>query len=165
MALEIGDKVQAALASGQLIVHSGRLRQLKANNPGLRANIVLRTDRSMTLNVEKVINCTGPDSNYHVTGNPLTRFLLEAGYAALGRIGKGLLTTEQGELIDANGKTSDWLTTLGPPRLGNLFETTAVPELRKQAEALANHLLSISREPLEIVQNSFSPLEFSPNQK
>jgi len=45
--------------------------------------------------------------------------------------------------------------TLGPPRLGDLFETTAVPELRKQAEALANHLLSISREPVEVIPELF----------
>jgi hypothetical protein len=34
--------------------------------------------------------------------------------------------------------------TLGPPRRGELFETTAVPEIRVQAEALALHL---AREP------------------
>lgn len=45
--------------------------------------------------------------------------------------------------------------TLGPPQLGDLFETTAVPELRKQAEGLANHLLSISREPVEVIPELF----------
>jgi uncharacterized NAD(P)/FAD-binding protein YdhS len=30
--------------------------------------------------------------------------------------------------------------TLGPPRRGVLWETTAVPEIRQQAEALANRI-------------------------
>jgi hypothetical protein len=54
-------------------------------------------------------------------------------------------------LLDA-GRISprpDWLYTLGPPRIGDLFETTAVPELRIQAEALANHLVSTPYEPIE----------------
>ena len=33
--------------------------------------------------------------------------------------------------------------------MGGLFETTAVPELRIQAEALANHLVSAPYEPVE----------------
>lgn len=72
-----------------------------------------------------------------------------------GLIGKGLRTTGQGELIGTSGKGIDWLMTLGPPRLGDLFETVAVPELRKQAEAVANRLLSISREPVEVVPELF----------
>jgi uncharacterized NAD(P)/FAD-binding protein YdhS len=155
MAPEIGAKVQAALASGQLIVHSGRLQKLAAAEAGLKADVLLRTGHSLSLNVRKVINCTGPDSNYRATENALVRFLLEAGYATPGKIGKGLRTTEQGELVGANGKASEWLMTLGPPRLGDLFETTAVPELRKQAESLANHLLSISREPVEVIPELF----------
>jgi len=155
MAPEIGVKVQAALASRQLIVHAARLRQLKTAEAGLKADIRLRTGQSISLNVEKVINCTGPDSDYRATEDTLTRYLLEAGYATPGAIGKGLRTTEQGELIGANNRPSDWLMTLGPPRLGDLFETAAVPELRRQAEALANHLLSISREPVEVTPELF----------
>jgi uncharacterized NAD(P)/FAD-binding protein YdhS len=70
-------------------------------------------------------------------------------------IGKGLCTSEHGALHNADGATADWLLTLGPPRLGGLFETTAVPELRKQAEALALYLSSVIYEPIEIVPELF----------
>jgi hypothetical protein len=36
-----------------------------------------------------------------------------------------------------------------------LFETTAVPELRKQAEALALYLSAVIYEPIEIVPELF----------
>jgi hypothetical protein len=53
--------------------------------------------------------------------------------------------------VGADGEGKEWSLTLGPPRLGDLLETIAVPELRKQAEAVANRLLSISKEPVEIM--------------
>jgi uncharacterized NAD(P)/FAD-binding protein YdhS len=104
---------------------------------------------------ERVINCTGSDEDYSQTANPLLRSLLASGRIVPNVIGKGLRTTEHGELRDADDAVLDWLFTLGPPRLGGLFETTAVPELRKQAEALALYLSSVIYEPVEIVPDLF----------
>ena len=43
-------------------------------------------------------------------------------------------------LIGRDGVASDVLYALGPPIRGNLWETTAVPDIRKQCEAVARHL-------------------------
>jgi len=155
MAPEIGMKVRDALASGKLVVHAGRLRRLIECGTALKTDISLRQGGQTSLPVQRVINCTGPDSDYRMTGNSLIRFLLEKGFASPGATGHGLQTTAQGELVGQDDQPLDWLLTLGPPRLGDLFETTAVPELRKQAEALANHLLSIAREPVEVMPEVF----------
>jgi uncharacterized NAD(P)/FAD-binding protein YdhS len=152
MAPEIGAKVAAARARGQIVVHAGRLKQLAADG---RAEISLRTQEMLTLDVQRVINCTGSDEDYRKTANPLVGALLAAGRIAPNAIGKGLRTSEHGELHDAGGATCDWLLTLGPPRLGGLFETTAVPELRRQAEALALYLSAVIYEPIEIVPELF----------
>src|SRR5690606_25359129 len=53
----------------------------------------------------------------------------------------GLTVSPDGALIDAEGRVSDSLFTLGPPRKGTLWETTAVPEIRVQAQQLAERLL------------------------
>jgi uncharacterized NAD(P)/FAD-binding protein YdhS len=82
-------------------------------------------------------------------------FEMDAGYAVPGSAGKGLQTSDQGELVGADGESVDWLMTLGPPRLGDLLETVAVPELRQQAEALAHHLLSIDKKPIEVMPELF----------
>ncbi len=151
MAPEINGKVQDALARGQLIVHAGRLRQIKAERTGLATSIATRSGERLALTIERIINCTGPDSDYRSSGDRLVRSLFNAGHASPGRIGRGLSTTDGGDLIGADGEGNDWLLTLGPPRSGDLLETIAVPELRKQAEAVANRLLSISKEPIEIM--------------
>jgi uncharacterized NAD(P)/FAD-binding protein YdhS len=143
MAPEIGANVATARDRGQIVVHAGRLKQIAADG---RAEISLRTQETLTLDVQRFINCTGSDEDNQKTANPLVGALLAAGRIAPNAIGKGLRTSEHGELHDSGGATCDWLLTLGPPRLGGLFETTAVPELRKQAEALALYLSAVPYE-------------------
>jgi uncharacterized NAD(P)/FAD-binding protein YdhS len=156
MAPEIGAKIAAARASGQIVVHAGRLRQLDSQlDSRVRATISLRTSQTLTLDIQRVINCTGSNEDYAQTANPLVRSLLASGRIVPNSIGKGLHASEHGELRDVDGATADWLLTLGPPRLGGLFETTAVPELRKQAEALALYLSSVIYDPIEIVPDLY----------
>ncbi len=155
MAPEIGSKVQDALARGQLIVHAGRLQKVTENSSGLDAAIALRSGERLRLHVERIINCTGPDADYRSSEDRLVRSLLDAGHVRPGPIGKGLGTNEGGDLVGADGEDNSWLLTLGPPRVGDLLETIAVPELRKQAEAIANRILSISKEPLEVIPELF----------
>jgi uncharacterized NAD(P)/FAD-binding protein YdhS len=155
MAPEIGSKVQDAIARRQLIVHAGRLKQVAQSSSGLCLEIALRSGERLPLAVDRVINCTGPDNDYRSSGDRFLRSLVDAGYATAGRIGKGLRTSEGGDLIGADGEANDWSLTLGPPRLGDLLETIAVPELRKQAESVANRILSISQEPIEVMPELF----------
>ncbi|MQR98035.1 hypothetical protein GFJ39_02270 [Gluconobacter sp. AC10] len=49
----------------------------------------------------------------------------------------GLHCREDGALTDAVGRCSGDLFALGPMRWGTLFETTAIPEIRRQAADLA----------------------------
>jgi len=102
------------------------------------------------LQVDRVISCAGSEEDYSRMPNPLIQSLLRAGRIAPNAIGKGLRTDAYGALLDGDGVASDWLFTMGPPRLGGLFETTAVPELRKQAEALASYLSAVIYEPIEV---------------
>jgi uncharacterized NAD(P)/FAD-binding protein YdhS len=48
-------------------------------------------------------------------------------------------------VLDASGAPSELLFTLGPPLRGQLYETTAVPEIRGQAAALAARLVEAAR--------------------
>jgi uncharacterized NAD(P)/FAD-binding protein YdhS len=151
MAPEIGSRVGLALEGGRLVVHAGRLAEFD----GQRARIHLRTQAPLSLRVQRLINCTGSDENYRRSANPLLRSLLESGRIRSNAIGRGLETDRHGALIESDGTASGWLFTLGPPRVGGLFETTAVPEIRKQAEALASYLFSIDYEPEELPVDYF----------
>jgi hypothetical protein len=50
-------------------------------------------------------------------------------------------------VIDAAGRPSSTLSTLGPPLRGLRYETTAIPEIRVQAAALALRLSAAAQVP------------------
>jgi uncharacterized NAD(P)/FAD-binding protein YdhS len=52
----------------------------------------------------------------------------------------GLDATPSGTLLDTGGRPSSTLFTLGPPLRGLWYETTAIPEIKTQAAALALRL-------------------------
>jgi uncharacterized NAD(P)/FAD-binding protein YdhS len=97
-----------------------------------------------TISVDHVVNCAGPDCNYRRLDSALIRDLLDQGLAKADPTGLGLATATSGGLLSADGTASDSLYTLGPPKKGAMWETTAVPELRVQAVKLAQTLLLTS---------------------
>jgi uncharacterized NAD(P)/FAD-binding protein YdhS len=60
------------------------------------------------------------------------------------RRGAGLALPQwgRGVLRDAAGRAAGDIVTLGPLLRGRWYETTAIPEIRDQAAALARHLLT-----------------------
>jgi uncharacterized NAD(P)/FAD-binding protein YdhS len=149
MAPEIGVRIEQAMRRKNLRFLAGRLRTVTPEADGLRLDIHLRNGQPDTMKVDRLISCTGSELDYRRLPDPFIRGLLDAGIAQPSAIGPGLDTDPAGAVIDAHGTPSAWFFTIGPPRFGNYFETTAVPELRGQSEALANHLVST---PFELVE-------------
>ena len=52
----------------------------------------------------------------------------------------GIDAAPDGAVLDRAGSASDVLFTLGPPLRGLWYETTAIPEIREQAAALARRI-------------------------
>jgi uncharacterized NAD(P)/FAD-binding protein YdhS len=149
MAPEIGVTLEQAIRKKSLRFVAGRLRQVQPDEEGLQVQLQLRGGESLSMKVERLISCTGSELNCWKSEDPFLRSLLESGRATPGEVGLGLRTDRTGALIDAQGTASTWLFAIGTPRFGDLFETTAIPELRIQAEALANHLVETPYEPVE----------------
>jgi uncharacterized NAD(P)/FAD-binding protein YdhS len=63
----------------------------------------------------------------------------------------GLDVAEDGAVIDAQGTPSNVIYAVGPARKGRLWETTAVPEIRRQIAALVP-LLTPGRDRIERVE-------------
>lgn len=138
MAPAVADRVAGLRASGRLAVRAGALAGVTAAPEGLE--VALRD--GAVLRAERLVVCTGAGTD--VRRQPLLGRLVARGLAAPDDLGLGVRTTPGGALLDAFGQPQPWLLTLGPPRRGELWETTAVAEIRTQAQALA-HALTGSR--------------------
>jgi uncharacterized NAD(P)/FAD-binding protein YdhS len=144
MAPEISERLDGYKASGKLQVIAGRLQECSRER-ATQVRISLKSGGERALDVDRIISCTGIQESYTNSPRPLIRSLMENGLAQANDLGMGFRTDGEGALIDADMSPSSVFFTLGPPRRGELFETTAVPEIRAQAEALAQRLVQSSK--------------------
>jgi uncharacterized NAD(P)/FAD-binding protein YdhS len=140
MAPAIANQLDEELRAGTLIRRSGRIVGIHHEESGARVDILDEGGNKQRVNVQRVINCTGPNMNYTVAGNPLLDSLFAQKLIAPGNFNIGLWTDDEGAVRSAAGVVSDNIFTLGPARLGNLLESIAVPELREQSLRLAIRL-------------------------
>ena len=139
----IVESVYESLRTGRLELLAARLVGFEEGPDAVTVLLQPRGGESLiTRSVQRVINCTGPESNYRRLNHPLVRDLREQGLIVADALGLGLLTDAQGALLDREQQVRGVLHTLGAARKGQLWETTAVPEIRVQAQALALRLLA-----------------------
>ena len=143
MAPEIANQLSILLEDRTLIIHHGRL--VSANPLGQEAVVTWQETGSneiRTLNVARVINCTGPSRDYSQVQSPLIAELRGAGLIVADALRLGFETDTDGRFIAANGEAVQGLFTLGPIRISGLWESIAIPEIRNQALVLAELLVS-----------------------
>lgn len=129
--------------------HAGEWNRLRHRVPrataqrlaDLRAAGQLRMVRELPADTSSwVVNCTGPANDVRRLGDPLVDDLFASGRAVPATAGMGV-RTEAGRLISATGElTSIWA--LGAWRRGELWESTAIPEIRTQAADLGRAMVS-----------------------
>ena len=128
------------MKSKQLHVHAGRLLRCVDTASGLHVHFRPRGKSSESeLVVALAVNCTGP-AGHSTHADTLVSALLRTGLARSGPLGLGLATAANGALLDAEGRASGKLWALGPVRRGDVWESTAVPDIRLQAAALSEQL-------------------------
>ncbi|WP_392530758.1 FAD/NAD(P)-binding protein [Nostoc sp. C117] len=157
IAEEIAVVIDAAINSGQLTHYAGRIQSCQQFENGVDVTIRERgTHKDMVLQVKRIVNCTGANCDYRRLQHPLVASLQEQRLIRPNTFSMGIDTAVNGALIDADGKASQMLYTLGTPRKGNLWETTAVPEIRVQAASLAQELLKSLNSHASAVEENLS---------
>ncbi|MBF5045814.1 hydroxyacylglutathione hydrolase [Aggregicoccus sp. 17bor-14] len=142
MAPEVGRAIAELLAGGQLRIHAAHVQAFALEADGVRVTLRRRGGPGVQhLHVQRVLNCTGPASPLAQPKGTLVGDLLAGGLARADALRLGL-DTREGALVDAQGKPSSVLFALGGVRRPELWESTAIPEIRTQAQALAQHLLA-----------------------
>jgi uncharacterized NAD(P)/FAD-binding protein YdhS len=137
------DQIARMRGTGRLLVRAGRITGFVER--GRRVDVTFRErgpgGKKQMAQVERVINATGPEMNFRRVRDPLLRQLLHDGLCRPGPLHLGFDATPDGTIIGADGSPSLVLSTVGPPLRGVLWETTAVPEIRAQAAALARRVV------------------------
>jgi uncharacterized NAD(P)/FAD-binding protein YdhS len=126
-------------AAGRLGVVSGRVEGIDTGTHGVTVHWRPR-DGSVQppLSGQWLIDCSGP--GHAALDDPVTGPLIRAGRARLDPVGIGLDLDPGGRLLGADGAPDDRLFALGPPARAAFWETTAVPDIRRRIEDLADRL-------------------------
>ncbi|HXP52329.1 MAG TPA: FAD/NAD(P)-binding protein, partial [Bacteroidia bacterium] len=137
------DFIQNLRIQGKLVVLAGNIKNIEQTNEGILVSYYNRKTRlDEKLTVERVINCTGPESSIKKTSNTLLQNMFRRGVISSDPLELGMnADVESFKVIDKYGDKIPNIYTLGANLRGMLWETTAVPELRLQAEKLAKQLL------------------------
>jgi uncharacterized NAD(P)/FAD-binding protein YdhS len=132
--------VRRMVDAGSLRVLAGRIVAVGEADGRLAVDIVPRGESHFErVVVGHVVNCSGPGP-VRGTTHPLVARLLETGVVRPDPLGLGLDALADGTLLSRRGRAWTRLTAVGPLLKGTLWETTAVPEIRAQAVALAQRL-------------------------
>jgi len=133
MAPQIAGRVTGLIDAGRLTVSAGRIRSVDVSSSE-RVGVTFADGTETEYGA--VVNCTGP-GRLPAAAPPVVARMLSHGLARVGPHRLGLDIDDTGRLIDAQGRTNQRLWTIGAMRRGRCWETTAVPEIRAQAVALA----------------------------
>lgn len=142
IAPSVARQLDALQVFGQLRVLAGHLVSIARDSEGTRIHFRPRGEsEAQELRVDHLINSTGMESNIARMASPLVASLRQQGLIASGPHGIGLATDASGKIV-TEAAAQVFLATLGAMRIGMLWESIAIPELREQARHLAIALRS-----------------------
>ncbi len=125
-------------ADGTLTFHTGSVAAAREDERGLRVTLDDGTVVAATL----VLNCTGTCVPVQLDEDPLVLNLLDAGLARAGSLDLGFATDARGRVQAADAQPPAAVWAVGPLRRGDLWESTAIPEIRGQARDVAGQVLA-----------------------
>jgi len=141
---EIADLLADMQADGQVCLHRGILVGYVPREGGADVRYWdWQSGTEKVLHANRVINCTGSESDCRRLDDSLIVSLFAQGLAHPDPLFLGIDVDKHGRLVDHKGFTPGFLYAIGPPRKGILWETTTVFEIRQQAVELAAHLAQL----------------------
>lgn len=132
--------IQQLRDEGRLQIHAARVLEVDGNGP---LNVTVRSrDNQLvtTLQSDIVVQATGLDTAAAFAEHTLVSGLLRDGLTSADPLQLGLLAEPDGRLINAAGAIQPGLHAIGSLLRGNLWECTAMPEIRIATDALATQL-------------------------
>lgn len=140
---QVASSVARLEKAGKLHRLRGRMQSVSLRMDG-DLDVVRRetgTDHTVSETYDIVIQTVGLNTDTLRTEHVLMRQLVIDDLVTPDRMGLGLAAQADGHLLDGEGKPRGNLFAIGSLLRGALWESTAIPEIRKQAQALANLLV------------------------
>jgi uncharacterized NAD(P)/FAD-binding protein YdhS len=136
------DKIQQLRIDGKLHIQSGRIVDFVEQANGIKVSYFDKKEGSTkSIVVSRIINCTGPETDLRNVENSFLKNCLLKGDIVQDTLKLGITTnTETYQVKKADGTHHTNVFTLGGNLKGELWESTAVNELRIQAERVAELL-------------------------
>lgn len=148
--LHIYDKIQKWRIAGNLHIKSGKILDIVEVNNQIQVEYFdKKLNENQTIEVSRVINCTGPETDFSKLKEHFLRLCLQNEILIQDELKLGIKTNvDTYQVIDGNQKEHTNLFTLGSNLKGELWETTAVNELRQQAFELAKFISKLELEQI-----------------
>ncbi|MFA7687623.1 MAG: FAD/NAD(P)-binding protein [Moheibacter sp.] len=145
--MESYDKIQS-LRKEKLHIISGKIINFTESEGYVVVEYFDKKESRLdTLKVSRVINCTGPESDLLRLNQSFLKKCLEKEILYQDKLKLGIRTdTETFQIIRPNGNPHSNLFTLGTNLKGELWESTAVPELRVQTQKLAETIYKLMQD-------------------
>lgn len=139
----VADSMDRLQREGRLQVIAGYLTTAEADEQGVDAVYLCRGTKIQShIRAAWVANCTGPGAHTRHKTHGFLRPLVHQGTICMDELGLGVLTDASGRAVSAVGSPRSDLLVAGTLRKATLWESTAVPELRQQAQDIAHTALA-----------------------
>jgi uncharacterized NAD(P)/FAD-binding protein YdhS len=141
MAPTVAEEVGKAAGSGMFSTSAARVLSARGALNGVTLTVCRRGESAPeTLEFDWIVNCTGPASGQESGLPPVLAGLIDAGFLEEDSLGLGVRSTSDG-LAFVEGRVLEDLVVIGSLRKADVWESTAVPELRLQAANAANAII------------------------
>ncbi len=135
VAQSIHQQLTAAIKAGRLEIIQGNIRGMAGAGERIKLALEKKSGERMDLEAGWVVNCTGPLESYQKAKSHLYQNLFDRGLVLADDMDMGIKVGPNFGVIDGGGYGSNYLFAIGPMLKGSLWETTAVPELRRSGAA------------------------------
>jgi uncharacterized NAD(P)/FAD-binding protein YdhS len=140
---QVAERLARMRADGRLRVLAGKLDRAD-RLPGGKVGVVWRPRgeaQTWRLEVDAVINCTGPSSDVERSTEPLIAALAARRLIRADPLRLGVDIDGEHRVVRADGTSHPTLFAVGPITRGALWEINAVPDIRVQAAHVAGAVL------------------------
>ena len=139
MAPEVARRFRSLLEKGRLEILGGNI--LRIESSGDLVSVELETEGSArTLEVDRVVNCTGAGREITGETSPLLASMIEKDLVREDVLRLGIDVTPDGRAIEGSGQISSNISVVGPLRRGVEWEAIGITEIRIQAARVAERL-------------------------